>query len=255
MPCLSVVKYIQTYTESERIFMAKKVIDCLDHYFHGLGYNCAESTLRAANEAWELNLPEEAFRLMGGFGGGMGVKGVCGGVSGGVAALSHYYVRISGHQSPLLMAKAKIFQELVQERLGSTACEYLMPKYLTEKESCMPTISLIADILDEVKNMELDIPLFLPRKLRVPQFERALAGNCLRLDIRSAEDYAAGHIEGTENLPLDHLKDAKLTATQPIILIASDIKTVEEAASILETKGHTEIYYFDPVLWKGEWSK
>ena len=235
--------------------MSKKVIDCLDHYFHGLGYNCAESTLRAANEAWELNLPEEAFRLMGGFGGGMGVKGVCGGVSGGVAALSHYYVHISGHQSPLLMAKAKIFQELVAERMGSTACADLMPKYLTEKESCMPTISLIAEILDEVKDMELDIPLFLPRKLRVPQFERALAGNCLRLDIRSKEDYAAGHISGTSCLPLDQLKDADLAADQAIILITGDIKAVETAAAILEAKGHNEIYYFDPVLWKGEWSK
>ena len=235
--------------------MAKKVVDCLDHYFHGLGYNCAESTLRAANEAWELNLPEEAFRLMGGFGGGMGVKGVCGGVSGGVAALSHYYVHITGHQSPLLMAKAKIFQELVQERLGSTACEYLMPKYLTEKESCMPTISLIAEILDEVKDMELDIPHALPRKLRVPQFDRALTGNCLRLDIRSAEVYTAGHIEGTESLPLCQLKEAALPSDQAIILIESDVKAVEAAASILEAKGYKEIYYFDPALWKGERSK
>ncbi len=233
--------------------MAKKVIDCLEHYFHGLGYNCAETTLRAANEAWELNLPEEAFRLMGGFGGGMGVKGVCGGVSGGVAALSHYYVRISGHQSPLLMAKAKIFQELVAERMGSTACADLMPKYLTEKESCMPTISLIAEILDEVKDMELDIPLVLPRKLRVPQFNRALAGNCLRLDIRSADDYAVSHIEGTDSLPLSQLKDADFPIGQVIVLICSDIKMVEAAAALLEDKGHTEIYYFDPVLWKGEW--
>ena len=84
--------------------MAKKVTECLHHYFHSLGYNCAETTLRAADEAWELHLPEEAFRLMGGFGGGMGVQGVCGAVSGGVAALSHYYVHITGHQSPLLMA-------------------------------------------------------------------------------------------------------------------------------------------------------
>lgn len=62
--------------------MAKKVTECLHHYFHGLGYNCAETTLRAADEAWELHLPEEAFRLMGGFGGGMGVQGV--------AFISHY---------------------------------------------------------------------------------------------------------------------------------------------------------------------
>ncbi len=235
--------------------MAKKVIDCLEHYFHGLGYNCAETTLRAANEAWEMNLPEEAFRLMGGFGGGMGVKGVCGGVSGGVAALSHYYVQISGHQSPLLMAKAKLFQELVSERMGSTACADLMPKYLTEKDSCMPTISLIAQILDEVKDTELDIPLYLPRKLRPLQFQQALAGNCLRIDIRSADTYAQGHIAGTDSIPLSMLQDAMIPQVLPVVLIADDIKAVAAAAEILESKNLTEVYYFDTAAWKGEWIK
>ncbi|MBQ5812631.1 MAG: C-GCAxxG-C-C family protein [Clostridia bacterium] len=232
--------------------MAKKVIECLDHYFHGLGYNCAESTLRAANEAWDLNLPEEAFRLMGGFGGGMGVKGVCGGVSGGVAALSHYYVRISGHQSPLLMAKAKIFQELVAERLGDINCSHLMPKYLTEKESCMPTISLIAQILDEVKDMELDVPEYLPRKLRILQFMDALKGNCLRIDIRPNSEYAEGHIEGVLSLPLNELDGYNGDTSLPIVICSSDINAVDKAHKILAGKGFAEIYYFDLNMWKGE---
>jgi len=232
--------------------MSKKVIDCLEHYFHGLGYNCAETTLRAANEAWELNLPEEAFRLMGGFGGGMGVKGVCGAVSGGVAALSHYYVHLTGHQSPLLMAKAKIFQELVAERLGDTNCAYLMPKYLTEKESCMPTISLVAAILDEVKEMELDIPRALPRKLRPLQFEQALTGNCRRIDIRTAEQYAEGHIGGTDSLPIDRLKDEAFDPELPVVLISDDVRAVATAADLLETKHCRKVYYFDLAVWKGE---
>lgn len=235
--------------------MAKKVTECLHHYFHGLGYNCAETTLRAADEAWELHLPEEAFRLMGGFGGGMGVQGVCGAVSGGVAALSHYYVHITGHQSPLLMAKAKIFQERVAEHMGSTACAHLMPKYLTEKESCMPSITLIAEILDEVKDMELDIPRALPRKLRPLQFRQALAGRCLRIDIRPAEAYADGHIEGTSNLPLSTLVEASFEAAMPVVLIADDIKAVDAATAILDSKGVAEVYYFDANNWKGEWTK
>ena len=99
--------------------MAKKIVDCLEHYFAGLGYNCAETTLRAANEAWEMGMDENAFRLMGGFGGGMGIRNVCGAVSGGVAALSYYYVRGTGHQSPALVSAGKAMSAIDIRRNGS----------------------------------------------------------------------------------------------------------------------------------------
>lgn len=231
--------------------MAKKIVDCLEHYFAGLGYNCAETTLRAANEAWEMDMDENAFRLMGGFGGGMGIRNVCGAVSGGVAALSYYYVRGSGHQSPLLMAKVRRFQELTAARLGAIDCAYLMPKYQTPLESCLPTIRLVAAVLDEVKEMEMDEPLWLPRKLRPHQFAQALAGRCSRIDLRSPEVYAGGHIAGTRNLPPDGLADAGLPAALPVVLCGDDVQSIARAAALLEAVGFAQVYYYDLSAWTG----
>lgn len=231
--------------------MAKKIVDCLEHYFAGLGYNCAETTLRAANEAWEMGMDENAFRLMGGFGGGMGIRNVCGAVSGGVAALSYYYVRGTGHQSPLLMAKVRRFQELTAARLGAIDCAFLMPKYQTARESCLPTIRLVAAILDEVREMEMDEPLWLPRKLRPLQFEQALNGRCSRIDLRPSDVYAGGHIAGLRNLPPEALENAGLPRDLPVILCGDDVRAIARAAALLEAQGHKAIYYYDLSAWTG----
>lgn len=74
-----------------------KVVNRVVHYYRELGYNCAESTLHAANDVWELGLDDSVFKVMAGFGGGMGVKNVCGAVRGGIAALSYRYVQVTGH--------------------------------------------------------------------------------------------------------------------------------------------------------------
>ena len=52
--------------------------DYVKKYYLEQRRNCAESLLRAANEAYGLNLTEADFALLSGFGGGMG-----GGRSGG----------------------------------------------------------------------------------------------------------------------------------------------------------------------------
>ena len=122
----------------------------LNYYYTEKGYNCAETVFRAANDAWKLGLQDPVFKCMGGFGGGMGTRNVCGAISGGIAAMGFLYVEETGHKSPLMMAKAKLLTELVQERLGSEKCSYLNPKYKTEQEKCLPTIRLISKIIDEV---------------------------------------------------------------------------------------------------------
>ena len=66
--------------------MSKNIQECLMTYYKGKGMNCAETTLLAANEAWNLEIPEDSVKLMGGFGGGMGSGTVCGAISGGIAA-------------------------------------------------------------------------------------------------------------------------------------------------------------------------
>ena len=145
----------------------KKVSDYVKKY-RSQGYTCAESTIMAANEAWELNLSPESTRLLGGFGGGMHVGTVCGAISGGIAALSARYNKGTGHNSPLLTVKCKLFVNEVEERTGHIRCDELQPIYKTPEEDCDPTVVLIAGILDEIEEVEITIPENCGYDLRFP---------------------------------------------------------------------------------------
>lgn len=128
----------------------KEIKDYISYYYAEKGYNCAETILLSANEAWDLNLPAGSQKLMGGFGGGMGSGIVCGAVGGGVAALSYRFAEESGHKSPELMKITRLFIARVREELGSEDCNVLRMKYITKEERCLPTIRLVADILDDI---------------------------------------------------------------------------------------------------------
>ena len=128
----------------------KKIVDYVDYYYQEKGYNCAETILSAADEAWELHLPDDAKRLMAGFGHGMGRAIVCGNVSGGVAALSYKFVKEPGIPNPELIMAVRKFLDTVRLECGSENCKDIHGKYATPEEGCLPTIRKIADILDRV---------------------------------------------------------------------------------------------------------
>ena len=65
--------------------------DHVKKYYLEQRRNCAESVLRAANEAWDLGLTDKDFALFSGFGGGMGCGKTCGALSGSLAALGAVY--------------------------------------------------------------------------------------------------------------------------------------------------------------------
>ena len=132
----------------------KKVTDYAKKY-RDMGYTCAESTLLAANEAWDLGLKEEDTHVMAGFGGGFHAGSVCGAVSGAIAALSIKYFGINGHQSPLLALKCRLLFEAVNERLGTCTCRGLAPIYRNLKENCTPTVWEVTRILDEIEELDL----------------------------------------------------------------------------------------------------
>lgn len=50
-------------------------------------YPCAESVLRAAAKAYNLDLDENTFRTLGPFGGGISIEHICGAITGGVASI------------------------------------------------------------------------------------------------------------------------------------------------------------------------
>ena len=130
----------------------KKVADYLTKYYLDQNFTCAETVFAAANEAWELNLPEEARKMMGGFGGGMSYGSVCGAISGGVAALSAKYNGKNGHESPIMRTICREFMERVDKEMGNLNCKVLREQSASKDKSfrCLPTIEKIVAILDEI---------------------------------------------------------------------------------------------------------
>ena len=61
--------------------------DIAQRYYLEGDYNCAESVLLAANAEYGLGLPDDAVKLVGGFGAGMGCGNACGALCGAVAVL------------------------------------------------------------------------------------------------------------------------------------------------------------------------
>ena len=133
-----------------------KVVDLLEKYYKNTNYNCAEAVFSAAAEAWGLDVPKDTVRAMGCFGGGMGCGIVCGAVTGGSAALSYKFVEgDGGHTSPMMMKRVRTYIRLVRETYGSEECKHLKPQFYSKDERCFVTISKIAEILDQVYEMDL----------------------------------------------------------------------------------------------------
>ena len=92
--------------------------------FHKKGFNCAQCVACACADMVGLD-EDEAFRLMEGFGAGMGgFNQTCGAISGGVAVLG--YANSGGTQNPKTKGSTyKLAKQLVErfgEMNGSTMC-------------------------------------------------------------------------------------------------------------------------------------
>src|SRR5699024_11372818 len=59
--------------------------------------NCAETLLRAASEAYGLDVSPEDTRLIAAFGGGMGCGGTCGALAGALAVLGRVAIEGRAH--------------------------------------------------------------------------------------------------------------------------------------------------------------
>lgn len=70
-----------------------------------------------------------------------------------------------------------------------------------------------------------------------------LEDNALLLDVRTAELYAQGHIEGSKSIPLEDLAAADLPEDkdQPIYVHCRLGVKSKEAKALLEEKGYTKV--------------
>ena len=121
--------------------------------YYKMGYNCAEATVRAGNEFYNLGLCEHDMRMMAGFGGGFFTKDICGVLSGAVAAISCRYVETKAHDNQdEIKAVVQKMMKRFEEIMGSRLCAEVKEKYYTVEAKCCGTVERGAEVLELVIN-------------------------------------------------------------------------------------------------------
>ena len=76
------------------------------------------------------------------------------------------------------------------------------------------------------------------------------------LDVRTPEEYSAGHIPGAVNLPLDRVfyEFPSKSATAPLLVYGKPASSdARKAADILRTRGYQNVILFGSISqWKGD---
>lgn len=124
--------------------------DYVENYYLNQNYNCAESLLRAANDAYQLGIPEESFKLVGGFGAGMGCGTSCGALCAGISAIGMSCIRTKAHETPELKDLTTRFVEGFRAQMGSEACDEIVKTFKKPDVRCVETVLRAADLLDQV---------------------------------------------------------------------------------------------------------
>jgi len=125
-----------------------------DDYMLKHDYNCAETMLRAANEAYDLGLSEEAMRAAACFGGGMGRERACGAMTGALMALGILRCTGKSHQDPRIGELRDEFVRRFEARFGSIDCARLKTTHKDPVRGCAPITEGAAEILEEVLDGE-----------------------------------------------------------------------------------------------------
>lgn len=112
--------------------------------------NCAEALLRAANDKYEINLPEESFRMLQGFGAGFYSERTCGAFSGSLAALSAIYTEERPSDQAKMTRAAKLLVEEFEKEFGSLDCDYIKRHHRDEVAACNPVKLRAGQVFDRV---------------------------------------------------------------------------------------------------------
>jgi C_GCAxxG_C_C family probable redox protein len=113
-------------------------------------YSCSESTIRGCNKYYNLNMTEDAMRMMAGFSGGMYIGGLCGINAASVAVISHIFTQDVAHKTPELPVIIKEYYDLFDQKYGSHICSELKDEQYEKRGSCSPLITESAEILEQV---------------------------------------------------------------------------------------------------------
>lgn len=118
--------------------------------------NCAEATLIAMNEEYNLSLDENSIKLIGAFGGGMGCGKVCGALAASIAVIGRLEIEDRAHASESLKGHCAEFVSRFEAFAGGTDCVDVKKKCFVEGERCLKAVlgnaELLAGFIEE-KNL------------------------------------------------------------------------------------------------------
>lgn len=63
----------------------------------------------------------------------------------------------------------------------------------------------------------------------------------LLIDVRTPEEYAAGHLPGSRNIPLDRISGAELERERPLFLYCHSGARSSQACALLKRRGYNAV--------------
>ena len=124
--------------------------DIAQKYYLEGDFNCAESVLLAANEAYGFGLDEQTcIRLLGAFGGGMGCGLVCGAVAGAMSAVGYAAIEQRAHATEGFKDLCAGTVKLLENRLTAIDCAKVKPVFFSEGTRCLGTVRAACDVLEK----------------------------------------------------------------------------------------------------------
>lgn len=126
--------------------------DIAVRYMRESNMNCAEAILYGANGAYGLELPDTAFRLIAGYGGGLGAGKTCGAILGAVAVLSYLRVGKSAHETEGFRADCKALTERLEAAFGATDCNAIKPVFRRADTGCQNVVETVGELLEAYLN-------------------------------------------------------------------------------------------------------
>jgi C_GCAxxG_C_C family probable redox protein len=137
-----------------------------DDYMLRNDYNCSETMLVAANEAYGLGLDERALHVASPFGGGMGRERACGALTGALMALGAMRSRDWSHRDDRLGELRDEFVRRFEERFGSLDCAEIKKTHRSETRGCQAVVEIAAGLLQEILDEDS------PRDVAAPDHAR-----------------------------------------------------------------------------------
>ena len=120
------------------------------YYNKEYNFNCAETIMYAANDAYSLNLDKNTLRTMSAFGGGMCIGDTCGAITGALAVLAIIFTKQKSHESDKIKKLTVEFFNKFTDVLGMKNCIELKNEYFNNEERCSKMLYTSAEILEQL---------------------------------------------------------------------------------------------------------